>query len=60
MDISCDVDEVNIPVREDFGAVASVTGFLLPLGKISQKKSKEGVTLLICFCDNQGWRLEVF
>ena len=37
MDVSCRADGVNIPVREDFGAVASVTGFLLPLGKISQK-----------------------
>ena len=60
MDISCGADGENITVREDCGAVALVHGFFLPFGKISQKKSKEGVTLLICFCDNQGWRSEVF
>ena len=37
MDISRYSAVVNIPVREDFGAVASVAGFLLPLGKIFQK-----------------------
>ena len=60
MDISrCSAVE-NVTVREDFSAAALVTGFFLPFGKIFQKKSKDGVTLLICLCDNQGGISEVF
>ena len=49
----------NIPVREDFSAVALVHVFFLPFGKISQKKFKPGVTKQGGNLDNQ-WCGEVF
>ena len=44
MDISRSTAGVNIPVREDCGMAEPNVCFLFPLGKISSKKSKTGVT----------------
>ena len=44
MDISCGAAGVNIPVREDFSAVALVAGFFFPSGRIFQKSSMEDDT----------------
>jgi len=60
MDISRSAAGENIPVREDCVVSEPVIRFLFPLGKISSKKSKTGVTFLWEKSDIQQWRDKIF
>ena len=56
MDIYRSAAGMNITVREDCGMAEPNVCFLFPIGKISSKKSKTGVTFLWEKSDIQQWK----